>query len=68
MLKVNSKDTRRMSITIHIFSSVFIIDFEQVNVCWDFDAVFYFQHEAIIPTGVHVRNFLLKNLLNSACL
>ena len=33
MFKVNNENTRKRSMTA--FSSVFIVDFEQVNVSWD---------------------------------
>ena len=33
MFKVNNENTRKKSMTA--FSSVFIVDFEQVNVSWD---------------------------------
>ena len=33
MFKVNNEKTRKRSMTA--FSSVFIVDFEQVNVSWD---------------------------------
>ena len=37
MFKVNNKDTRTTSLTLNtfqLFSSVSIVDFEQVIVCW----------------------------------
>ena len=34
MFKVNNKTTRTMSVTSTPFSSVFIVDFGQVNVSW----------------------------------
>ena len=35
MFKVNNKNTRTTSLTFHIFSSVSIVEFEQVNIRWD---------------------------------
>ena len=37
MLKVNNEDNRMTSVTFYFtpFFSVYIIDFEQLNVCWE---------------------------------
>ena len=47
MFKVNNKNSRTASI-FHTFSNVSIVDFEQVNVCWDMITIYEFFYGAFL--------------------
>ena len=47
MLKSNVKDIT-IQLRFSTFSSVSVVNFEKVNVCWDINAVVYFEHKTIL--------------------
>ena len=61
MFAVNNKDTRTMSMTMSMFSSVAIVEFEEANVRWDGSSFFGCNFSGISCFGMNT--YLLKFLL-----
>ena len=69
MFAVNNKDTRMMSMTMSMFSSVAIVEFEEANVRWNssfffgcnFSGISCFLRFVEYPMSVSMDDFLLQH-------